>query len=157
MSDYHSRKIALISSQTQHGEHIAQLQFTPFWLSMGLKDVCANCPVFCICPCHLFSFDWVHTVSSGDRLCCPDCAVGAFCWVIPTDCTSERSVCHKQGWNRPVDPVTRASLREPQQEADGTCLLCGLIVFDEDFRQPTKIQTNKKTNKINKPYSNTQI
>lgn len=49
-----------VSSHTQHGMHVAHLQFTPSWLSKRLKDVCGNCPVFFIRPCDMFSFDWLQ-------------------------------------------------------------------------------------------------
>lgn len=38
---------------TQHGVHIAHLQFTPSWLRRRFKKVRSSCPVFCISPCFI--------------------------------------------------------------------------------------------------------
>lgn len=95
------------------------LQFRPFRLSEGLKDVCA---VFCVCPCHMFLFDWLQRGESHQSGVVDWTVLIALLvasgWVIPTDCTSGLSGCNKQGLDRPADWVTRARLEESQQVAD---------------------------------------
>lgn len=157
----------VMSLGTQHAAHFVHLQFTPSCASKRLKDVCGNCPVFCICPSHMSHFDWLqrgewHQSGAGDR------AVLIALWGFAFESFLLISVLSgynsKQVWDEPAEPEKGARLEESQQEADRSylffflfvCFVClthfvwtlvdWLCLFDENIRNIISNQVNK-TNK----------